>query len=99
MKLIDADKLKEAISEKVVATRKTERNWYKNAIGMMELVDNQPTVLLSCPKCHGKGTYKIPISVEEWYGGGWETRPCELCHATGKVSIEFYESIQKASRK
>ena len=55
--------------------------------------------LISCPKCHGKGEYKVPISTDEWYGGGWESRHCELCYGTGKVTVEFYESIQKASRK
>jgi len=99
MKLIDADKLKEAISEKVVATRKTERNWYKNAIGMMELVDNQPTVLLSCPKCHGKGEYDVYEYDENDMLDSISTNKCELCYGTGTVTVEFYEYIQKASRK
>lgn len=98
-KLIDADKVKEAISEKTVATRKTERNWYKNALEMMELVDNQPAVLLSCPKCHGKGVYDVAVYNESGEIIGWNPTLCELCKGTGKISLQFYEDIQKGCRR
>ena len=98
-KLIDADKVKEAISEKTVATRKTERNWYKNALEMMELVDNQPAVLLSCPKCHGKGVYDVAAYNESGKMIGWNPTLCELCKGTGKISLQFYEDLQKGCRR
>lgn len=98
-KLIDADKVKEAISEKTVATRKTERNWYKNALEMMELVDNQPAVLLSCPKCHGTGEYIVPMFDYGEFPTRYEKRPCEICHKTGKLTVEDYEMLQEACRE
>lgn len=98
-KLIDADKVKEAISEKTVATRKTERNWYKNALEMMELVDNQPAVLLSCPKCHGTGKYEVPVCGEGGEFCRYEPNLCELCKGTGKVTLEFYEELQRRCRR
>lgn len=98
-KLIDADKLKEAISEKTVETRKTERNWYKNAFAMMELVDNQPSVLLSCPKCHGTGEYIVPMFDYGEFPTRYEKRPCEICHKTGKLTVEDYEMLQEACRE
>ena len=98
-KLIDADKVKEAISEKTVATRKTERNWYKNALEMMELVDNQPAVLLSCPKCHGKGVYDVAVYSESSEIIGWNPTLCEVCKGTGKISLQFYEDLQRGCRR
>ena len=98
-KLIDADKVKEAISEKTVATRKTERNWYKNALEMMELVDNQPAVLLSCPKCHGKGVYDAAVYNESGEIIGWNPTLCEVCKGTGKISLAFYEDLQRGCRR
>ena len=99
-KLIDADKLKEAISEKTVETRKTERNWYKNAFAMMELVDNQPSALLSCPKCHGKGVYDVPYHFDDgWDFDDCETHKCLICKGTGKISIEAYEEYQEECRR
>lgn len=98
-KLIDADKLKEAIFEKTVTTRKTERNWYKNALEMMELVDNQPAVLLSCPKCHGKGVYDVAVYNESGEMIGWNPKLCELCKGTGKITLEFYEDLQRGGRR
>ena len=95
-KLIDADKLKEEISERTVVTRKTERNWYKNAFEMMELVDNQPEVLLSCPKCHGIGEYIVPMFDYGEFPTRYEKRPCEICHKTGKLTVEDYEMLQEA---
>lgn len=97
-KPIDADKLKEAISEKTVTTRKTERNWYKNAVEMMELVDNQPEVLLSCPKCHGAGEYKAFVKYNDRIFWESEQRKCLICNGTGKVSIEAYEDYQEKCR-
>ena len=106
-KLIDADKLKEALAEEFVHLRKSVlpcewKNWDKNALLAMETVDNQPSILISCPKCHGKGEYEVAHYEDDELLDCveiWESRHCELCYGTGKVTVEFYESIQKRCRK
>jgi len=97
-RLIDADKLKDAIAKKYV---NKSRQWYVEAIEAMNTVDEQPTVLLSCPKCHGTGEYGVPKFDDETYMPSmteWENRPCEICHKTGKISIDDYEMLQSAIR-
>ena len=56
--------------------------------------------MITCCKCHGHGSYLVPsyeafdINKDEW-----ERRECELCHGTGKISLAFYEDIQKGCRR
>ena len=57
-KLIDADKLKESIAEKYVGQRRTKKDWSEEALNVMETIDSQPEVIITCCKCHGKGTYE-----------------------------------------
>ena len=56
--------------------------------------------MITCCKCHGKGMYdsyefdeeikcvKYPKMVE-----------CELCKGTGKITLEFYEDLQRGCRR
>ena len=99
-KLIDADKLKESIAEKYVSKRITKKDWLEEALSVMETIDSQQKVMITCCKCHGHGSYLVPsyeafdINKDEW-----ERRECELCHGTGKISLAFYEDIQKRCRR
>ena len=88
MKLIDADKLKESI-------RRNDGYGSWNESDVLCAIDREPEVLLSCPKCHGEGKYKKYIAIK-----GYSVNfKCEFCHGTGKITIEAYEEIQKASRE
>ena len=95
MKLIDADKLKESFNS--ILERFNTENPHKEVI--MAVINTEPAVLLSCPKCHGKGEYDVYEYDENDMLDSISTNKCELCNGTGKMSIEFYEEIQKASRK
>ena len=56
--------------------------------------------MITCCKCHGYGSYLVPsyedfdISKDEW-----ERRECELCKGTGKISLAFYEDLQRGCRR
>ena len=71
---------------------------YKDANSKFRLA-GEP-VMITCCKCHGEGTFRVPILDDngEW-GYEWESRQCELCHGTGKITLEFYEKLQKGCRK
>lgn len=98
-KLIDAEKLKAYIASKFVAKRKTKMHYYEDALEVMNMVDKQDEVLLSCPKCHGTGEYIVPMSDYGEFPTRYEKRPCEICHKTGKLTVEDYEMLQEASRE
>ena len=61
--------------------------------------------MITCCKCHGKGTYDVPSGETVWGEDGfyekteWESRRCEVCHGTGKITLEFYEKLQKGCRR
>ena len=96
-KLIDADKLKESFNS-VLGIFETD-NLHKEVIN--SVINTEPAVLISCPKCHGKGgEYRVPIvEANGEYTGQYESCKCLICHGTGKITIEAYEEIQKASRE
>ena len=54
---------------------------------------------LSCFKCHGKGTFNVPILNDncEWMDE-WESCHCEVCGGTGKITLALYEKWQKRMR-
>ena len=54
---------------------------------------------LSCFKCHGSGTYNVPILDDngEWTDK-WESCHCEVCCGTGKITLALYEKWQKRMR-
>ena len=99
-KLIDADKLKESIAEKYVSKRRAKKDWSEEALSVMETIDSQQEVMITCMKCHGEGTYRVPILDDngEW-GYKWESCKCEVCNGTGKISLQFYEDLQRGCRR
>ena len=54
---------------------------------------------ISCFKCHGLGTYNVPILDDngEWTDK-WESCHCEICGGTGKITLALYEKWQKRMR-
>ena len=96
MKLIDADRMKMQLNNATVLGNFKEPFPLKF---VLEFVDCLPEVLLSCPKCHGVGTYEVPFFDEDDLHVGNDVEKCLICHGTGKITIEAYEEIQKASRK
>ena len=98
-KLIDADKLKESIAKKYVGQRRTKKDWSEEALSVMETIDSQQEVMITCPKCHEIGRYEVPVCGEGGEFYRYEPNLCELCHGTGKVTLEFYEDLQKRCRR
>ena len=68
---------------------------------VVEKWNARETQLITCCKCHGKGTYKVPI-YDDMRGifdiDYWQKNECELCHGTGKITLQFYEEIQRKAR-
>ena len=59
----------------------------------------QEETMITCPKCHGKGTYLVPYCVDEsTFEIAWEEQDCEICQGLGKVKLKFYEELQKRMR-
>ena len=86
-KLIDADKLKKSIAEKYVRQRKTKKEWFEESLSIMETIDSQQEVVITCCKCHGKGSYDVPIFDDGEFPTRYENMECELCKGTGKISL------------
>ena len=61
----------------------------------------QDKIMITCCKCHGKGSYNALNLVSE--DGDMMVNPepstCELCKGTGKISLQFYEDLQRGVRK
>ena len=55
--------------------------------------------MITCCKCHGKGVYDVAVYNESGEIIGWNPTLCELCHGTGKISLQFYEDLQKGCRR
>ena len=56
--------------------------------------------MITCCKCHGKGKYEAYEWDEEIKCVKYpKTAECELCHGTGKISLQFYEDLQKGCRR
>lgn len=54
--------------------------------------------MLTCFKCHGKGTYAVPID-PDYSWDECEQHRCEVCGGGGKITLAFYEELQKRVRK
>ena len=59
----------------------------------------QDKIMITCCKCHGKGSYDVPVFDYGEFPTRYENRECELCKGTGKISLAFYEDIQKGCRR
>jgi DnaJ-class molecular chaperone len=66
---------------------------------LKQALEEAKNPMITCPKCHGKGEYEIPIWGEGYENCGYETHKCELCYGTGKVTLEFYEDLQRGCRR
>ena len=92
MKLIDADKLKESI-------RRNDGYGSWNESDVLCAIDREPEVLLSCPKCHGKGKYAEVVIYDRFgHDEDFITRICEVCHGEKTLTIEAYEGYQERCR-
>ena len=98
-KLIDADKLKASVAEKYVRKRKTKKEWWEESLNVMETIDSQPEVVITCCKCHGYGFYDVYEYDENDMLDSISTNKCELCNGAGKITLEFYEKLQKGCRR
>jgi len=98
-KLIDADKLKASVAEKYVRQRKTKKEWFEESLSIMQAIDSQPEVMITCCKCHGKGSFDVPIFDYGEFPTRYENRECEVCNGTGKITLKFYEKLQKRYRR
>ena len=58
----------------------------------------QDKIMITCCKCHGNGTYIVP-RYEDDCVVNWVDESCEVCHGTGKISLQFYEDLQKGCRR
>ena len=67
---------------------------------LKQALEEAKNPMITCMKCHGEGTYSVPTLDEngEW-GYEWESCKCEVCHGTGKISLQFYEDLQKGCRR
>ena len=57
-----------------------------------------PNEMITCPKCHGKCVYDVPVYNQAGEMCGWNPTLCELCGGVGKITLEFYEEIQRKCR-
>ena len=55
-------------------------------------------VMITCFKCHGKKFINEPYTDDDNCNVLWNPRSCEICHGTGKITIELYESLQRSMR-
>ena len=55
---------------------------------------------ITCCKCHGKGTYEAYEWDDEINCVKYpKTAECKVCHGTGKITLKFYEQLQKGCRR
>ena len=66
------------------------------------MTEEQKEILITCCKCHGAGKYRV-LNLDsldgEDYAERWYERKCELCKGTGKISLAFYEDLQRSVPK
>lgn len=63
------------------------------------MTEEQKEILITCCKCHGKGSYNALNLVDGDMMVNPEPSTCELCKGTGKISLQFYEDLQKGCRR
>lgn len=82
------------------AKHQNDENIKKQLIGYYGIKLDDEQTMITCCKCHGAGKYGVPIIDEN---GEWKhkyrIRECELCHGTGKITLDFYEDLQRCVRE
>ena len=67
---------------------------------LKQLLEEAKNPMITCCKCHGKGTYDAYEWDEEIKCVKYpKTAECEVCHGTGKITLEFYEELQRGCRR
>ena len=66
---------------------------------LKQALEEAKNPMITCMKCHGKGVYDVAVYNESGEIIGWNPTLCELCKGTGKISLQFYEDIQKGCRR
>ena len=69
---------------------------------LKQALEEAKNPMITCPKCHGEGEYEVAHYEDDELLDCveiWESKHCELCYGTGKVTLEFYEDIQKRCRR
>ena len=70
---------------------------YKDANSKFRLA-GEP-IMITCCKCHGYGYYDVYEYDENDMLDSISTNKCEVCHGTGKISLQFYEDLQRGCRR
>lgn len=70
---------------------------YKDANSKFRLA-GEP-IMITCCKCHGKCVYDVAVCNESGNFIGWNPTLCKVCKGTGKITLEFYEKLQKGCRR
>ena len=66
----------------------------------MSCMSKNDDIVITCCKCHGNGKYEAYEWDEEIKCVKYpKTAECELCHGTGKITLELYEKLQKGCRR
>ena len=67
---------------------------------LKQALEEAKNPLITCCKCHGKGKYDAYEWDEEIKCVKYpKTAECELCKGTGKISLAFYEDLQRGCRR
>ena len=66
---------------------------------LKQALEEAKNPMITCCKCHGKGVYDVAVYNESCEIIGWNPILCEVCNGTGKISLAFYEDLQRSVRK
>lgn len=66
---------------------------------LKQALEEAKNPMITCFKCHGKGVYDVAVCNESGEFIGWNPTLCEVCKGTGKITLEFYEDLQRRCRR